>query len=416
MLRLAGIALVVVALVLGVAAPARTGADDDAAANRLLVEAVGLVEQAEAIESPGDRAALYERALENLDEIVAQHPGSDLAVRLATGQEIGNLDRSKIEHRWRLDTAEHCLTQASRACVLDLRARIAETVEDSSQRSSSRAHTAAIQVGKGLFGEALETATINEAGSRAWTLGIIAVAQASYEHPAAARETIAQAFAALDKGKSRPQIRVFALGKIAEAQAAVGDTVLARETFAQARSTASFISEVAARTDALIALAWAQFNSDEDASARRTTVRALESSNDIANSSARAASMAKVVGLEARGGDEVLARATMDRVLDIVETIEVWPDAGRSLVDIAVAQADLGDFAGAHRTAERISMSSFYRAYTLADIAAYELSDGNETEAQATLLRSFETMKDIDDPYQLTIYLKVVSKALPKHE
>ncbi len=153
-----GVALVAMALAFGGAGAARAASDDDAAANRLLVETVQLVEQAEATESPGDRAALYERALDNLDAIVAQHPSSDLAVRLATGQSIGNLDRSKIERRWRLDSAEHCLAQASRACVLDLKARIGETFEDSSLRSSSRADTAASQARRGLFDEAIETA------------------------------------------------------------------------------------------------------------------------------------------------------------------------------------------------------------------------------------------------------------------
>ena len=415
MLRPVGIVLVVAALVFGIAAPARTGADNDAAANRLLVETVGLVEQAEETESPGDRAAFYERALENLDEIVAQHPGSDLAVRLATGQEIGNLDRSKIERRWRLDAAEHCLTEANRACVLDLRLKIDERIEDSSQRAASRAETAASLAGKGLFGEALETAaTIGLGETRAWALGVIAVIQARDGRPAAAREIIAQAFAALDKGKSRPQIRVFALGRIAEAQVAVGDAGRARETFDQALANAISIKAAAARTTALIELAQSQFNGGEDASARRTTMRALKSASDIEDPAARAMPLAMVAGLEARGGDKVLARATMDRVLEVVEATRIWLDGGRTLAEIAGLQAQLGDFDRAHRTAGRISKGSFYRAFALAKIAAQELSDVDEAAAHKTALRSFEAMKGIDDPFKLMKYLYEVSRALPK--
>jgi uncharacterized protein (TIGR03067 family) len=71
-------------------------ADDKAAANKIFVETVQLLKQAAAAK-PSDAVGLYEKALRNLDSIVANYPSSDLAVQIISGQAIGQVSRIGIE-------------------------------------------------------------------------------------------------------------------------------------------------------------------------------------------------------------------------------------------------------------------------------------------------------------------------------
>ena len=72
-------------------------ADDPVQANRLLVEAVQLIQAAEAEKAATEKLSLLESALAKLNEIVKGHPGTDLAVKLITGQEIGNLSLKSVK-------------------------------------------------------------------------------------------------------------------------------------------------------------------------------------------------------------------------------------------------------------------------------------------------------------------------------
>ena len=71
-------------------------ADDDARANRLMVEAVGLIGAAEREPSAEERFRLLHRAHELLLEIVERHPSTTLAVKLATGQRIGTVSLAGV--------------------------------------------------------------------------------------------------------------------------------------------------------------------------------------------------------------------------------------------------------------------------------------------------------------------------------
>ena len=66
-------------------------ADDAARANRLLVEAVNLVRASELEPTAEGKFAQLKRAHDNLVEIVERHASTDLAVKLATGQQIGSI-------------------------------------------------------------------------------------------------------------------------------------------------------------------------------------------------------------------------------------------------------------------------------------------------------------------------------------
>ena len=71
-------------------------ADDAAQANRLMIEAVQLIQASEGEPSAEGKFKLLKKAHDNLVEIIEHHPSSDLAVRLATGQRIGNISLAAV--------------------------------------------------------------------------------------------------------------------------------------------------------------------------------------------------------------------------------------------------------------------------------------------------------------------------------
>ena len=71
-------------------------ADDAAQANRLMIEAVRLIEASRLEPSAEGKFELLKQAYDNLVEIVDRHPSSDLAVRLATGQRVGEVSLSRV--------------------------------------------------------------------------------------------------------------------------------------------------------------------------------------------------------------------------------------------------------------------------------------------------------------------------------
>ena len=85
-------------------------ADDNAQANRLMVEAVGLVGAAESEPSAQERFRLLQRAHELLLDIVERHPSTDLAVKLATGQQIGTISLAGV--REAMDQARDAVAAA----------------------------------------------------------------------------------------------------------------------------------------------------------------------------------------------------------------------------------------------------------------------------------------------------------------
>ena len=76
-------------------------ADDVAQANRLMVEAVGLIDGARTAPSSAERAQLLSTAHDRLTEIVQRFPSTELAVQLATGQQIGNVSLAGVRQAMR---------------------------------------------------------------------------------------------------------------------------------------------------------------------------------------------------------------------------------------------------------------------------------------------------------------------------
>ncbi|MCG8354755.1 MAG: DUF4197 domain-containing protein [Kiloniellales bacterium] len=81
-------------------------ADERSAANRLLVEATALIADAAALDRADARSKAYSEALALLERIIERHPGSDVAVRLATGQPIGSLHLPLLRSQAALATLE----------------------------------------------------------------------------------------------------------------------------------------------------------------------------------------------------------------------------------------------------------------------------------------------------------------------
>ena len=83
-------------------------ADDAAEANRLMVEAVRLVDAVEKEPAAEAKFQLLKKAHDNLTAIIERFPSTDLAVKLATGQRIGRISLAKV--RKSLDEARAILS------------------------------------------------------------------------------------------------------------------------------------------------------------------------------------------------------------------------------------------------------------------------------------------------------------------
>ena len=73
--------------------------DDMERANRLLVETASVLRAVERESSADKRLDLLKRAETNLKEIVERYPSTDLAVKLSTGQAIGNISLPEIKRK-----------------------------------------------------------------------------------------------------------------------------------------------------------------------------------------------------------------------------------------------------------------------------------------------------------------------------
>ena len=152
-------------------------ADDPAQANRLLVEAVRLIQAAEAEKAATEKLALLETALAKLNEIVEDHPTTDLAVKLITGQEIGNLSLAGVEN-----TIKTLRLQANQVTVEARRSSCLETLDFSDPICLT------------VYAQEVEQSIQDEA-ARTEAFALIARAQAIAGDGTGAEETLGKALA-----------------------------------------------------------------------------------------------------------------------------------------------------------------------------------------------------------------------------
>ena len=120
-------------------------ADDPAEANKLLVEAVKLIQAANTNQTAAEQLPLLESALAKLNQIVDDHPSSDLAVKLITGQQIGTLSLAGVAQEVEETRRTACLESLSYPCLIEAALAIGESNPAWTFSLISRAHTAAGQ-------------------------------------------------------------------------------------------------------------------------------------------------------------------------------------------------------------------------------------------------------------------------------
>lgn len=143
-------------------------ADDNAAANRLFVAAVTLLNEVLALSDDTvsgleGRVTRLEIVQANLDRIVSDHSGSDLAVQLVIGAQVGPLSRQRVDRelnaaRQRLAMAK-CSAELSSACVLAEASDLAQRMATDVFVMVSMSRLAVAQARAGLIADAMETAT-----------------------------------------------------------------------------------------------------------------------------------------------------------------------------------------------------------------------------------------------------------------
>ena len=119
-----------IALAFTLATTSPVQAQNNAAANKLFVEAIRLVQKADAEMKPEEQVRLYEQVLKNLDEIVAKYPGSDLTIKLLTGQSIGDFSKAGVQNKLKNDK---CLLKPA-LCFLATALAVTKLIPDADDK------------------------------------------------------------------------------------------------------------------------------------------------------------------------------------------------------------------------------------------------------------------------------------------
>ena len=134
-------------------------ADDHIAANKLFVETVQILQQAAAAK-PSKALGLYVQVLGNLDRLVSTYPGSDLAVKIISGQAIGYVSRAGVEQALeKAYQAIKCLgTELPASCIIAEALMTARSVKNASFRAKVLGSIVMAQVKVGQGAAALTIA------------------------------------------------------------------------------------------------------------------------------------------------------------------------------------------------------------------------------------------------------------------
>ena len=126
--------------------------ETDQAANQLLVEAVLFAQDADSSTTFSQYHDLLRESANRLAYIVSEYPTSDIAVLVATGQNIGTFDPASVRKQW--DEAQELLSLASdRSAVCEKYCRDDDRSSDSMLYDSAMAH-----IERGDIDRALEVA------------------------------------------------------------------------------------------------------------------------------------------------------------------------------------------------------------------------------------------------------------------
>ena len=369
--------------------------DDEAEVNRRFVEAVALLEAAESESAAPTKLALLEQVETTLQTIITRYPSTTLAVKLASGQQIGNVSLATVATAVEAARGPACQVAPTSACVIAQALALAQTLDE------WRRPRALDHITERLVNIALAQAQAGDrAGTHATTSQALALAQALTSQPrraavltdiafaqaragdrAGSQTTIAQALA-LAQTLTNEEARVWGLAFIALAQAQAGDRAEAQATIAQALALAQTLDEKD-RGGALGAIAPVQAQAGDHAGAQETITQALALVQALTDKEERNRTLLLLLWAHLKAGDTVQALA-------FAQTITDEGRRARLLAFVAQAQAQAEDRAGAQETVSQAlalarTLDEKDRARTLAHIAPALAQAGDHAEARATI-------------------------------
>ena len=361
--------------------------DEEAEANKRFVEAVALLEIAESEPAAPAKLALLEQAETTLQTIITRYPFTPLAVKLASGEQIGNVSLATVATAVEAARGPACQVAPTSACVIAQALVLAQTL-DGWQRS-----------------QALDYITES--------LTNIALVQAQAGDRVEARKTITQALPLTNK--ARRWRRPVVLADIALAQARARDRAGSQATFAQALALARTLTDEEDRKEIIVTL---EVNGRDykfrlevpDDFTESGLNRWIEESVEIQsliNSSAPQEKgeitgppeiaeppvsslymvLLSLAQAQAQAGDRVGAQVTLAQVLALVQTLDE-KERTMTLALVAPVQAQVGDRAKAQEAASRMlafaqTLDDEERDRTLLLILRAHLKAGDTVQALA---------------------------------
>lgn len=279
-----------------------------------------------------------------------------------------------IDNGWRAVALRNIAETQAKVAIAYAEARksaaaieMARSIEDKWNREDALRSIAIVQIELGNIAGAVESAQmIGDAERRADVLISIANRRIETGKKNAALKTIT-AVIELSKSIENPYSRVQALIGAAKALVRVGEEVVGEKIFAEAIVAAQKV-KIESRAGAIGRIARAQAEAGDSIAAVQT---ALSIEGEIACTEA----LRDIAKAQARAGDWEAARETFAVAIKTVPMIRYEDNRKNELWAIAVAQAEVGEDAGAIETANSIG-SDTSRAGTLSEIARVQAKAG----------------------------------------
>ncbi len=330
--------------------------DEGAEANKRFVEAVALLEAAESEPYAPTKLALLEQAETTLQTIVTRYPSTDLAVKLTSGQQIGNVSLATVATAVEAARGPACQVAPTAACVIAQAVALAQTLDGWGRSQALR------NVIRALAGIApVQTQTGNRAGAQATLAQALVLAQtltdeegrdAALANIAAqagdyveARAIIARVLARTQTLDAKNQGALFAF--IARTQAQIGDRAEAQATLAQAVAFVQTLTDEKER-DLTLALLLAVLIEGGD------TVQALALVPMVTDEKMRATLLARIATTQVHAGNRTEAQETASQALALARTLTDGKERIYTLAHIAPALAQAGDHAEARTTVAQV--------------------------------------------------------------
>ena len=371
--------------------PLSVVADDTNRANKVLVETVKVMQSVERTMTTRNKLSLLETVQHNLRTIIDHYPSTDLAVKLITGQAIGNISLEGVDRVIEV-AKEACLLSPNSACLFSLSVIAAGKIEDANSRDWALNEVASGKARDGNFGGAFDTAKkIEDINIRASALFQIALAGAQ-----AGNFRVAEVY--LERGLASEDIEAYVitdrrarvLADIVSAQARAGDLwgALANAQKMDAKSHDRALEGIALG-QVQAGEFWGAFHAAEKIEyagfrdkVLADVVSAQAQAGDVKGALTNARqigqyyypfALADIAVAQAKAGDKKRAKEIVDQALAATEKIR---EKSRVLMKIASAQARAGDVEGARNTAEKLGFA-VYRARALMKIAVAQAQAGD---------------------------------------